>query len=203
MADLAIDDTIDVNISNDDGSKKNTLTTIGSKEAVDVNIAGDDGTPVNGLYICKHLQNGGSNDLAVNGSVTPVVFSRGPATGKRWYISRLILTIQDNGMNYQKFGGLAKLTNGVDVDYDSGGVNLDLLDGTTWKANNELIHFCYDADILTGTIDVLRMRWTFSKGGTFLDLNNTDGDTFNLTVNDNLTNLSDMFAIVQGYEIDE
>ena len=157
MADIN-DLTRNVNIWNDEKSKSVTVTTNGSKEALDVNIAGDDGTPVNGLYISLHLQNGGSNNAGVDGSVTPVVFSRGPGTGKRWYISRLIITIQDTGMNFQKFGGLSTLTNGCDLDYDSGGTNLDLLDGTSWKENNNLVHFCYDADILTGTVDVLRMR---------------------------------------------
>jgi hypothetical protein len=42
MADLAIDDTIDVNIANDAGTKKVTVTTDGSKERLDVdaNVSG-------------------------------------------------------------------------------------------------------------------------------------------------------------------
>jgi hypothetical protein len=188
---------------NPEGSKGVTVTTSGAKEALDVNLTNSDLVPNTGLYISRHLQNGGANDLAVDGSSTPVVFSRGPGTGKKWFIYRIIWTIQDVGMNWQKFGGLSSLTNGVDLDYDTFGVNLDLFDGVAIKANNGFVHYCYDAEINPGTVDVLRVRWTFNKGGTALEMNNADGDTMNFTINDNLTGLTDFFAIVQGYEVDE
>ncbi len=204
---MADDDNVTDNMTiwNQEGDKAVTVTTRDSKEALDVNLAGNDSTPNKGMIVNTHLRNGSNVDMDVNGSSTPKVYTAGPPTGKIWYINRMILSITDTNINWQKFGGIAALTNGVDVDYDTAGVNIDLLDGEPIKINSDWVQFCYDTEVNEGpgTLDVVRVRWTFGKSGTVLQLNNADSDLFRVTINDNLNALTEYHTMIQGYEVDE
>lgn len=183
-----------------DGTNDVTTTPDGTKDRLDVNALV---ATVTGKFISVHLRSGGSADMDVNGSVTPVEFIAGPGTGKKWFVARIIIIMEDVGMNWSKFGGLATLTNGVELEYDSFGVVLDLLDGETLNKNKDFIEYCYDATIEASSTDILKARWSFSASGTFLVMGNTDGDLFTVRVNDNLTGLSYFHIVLQGYEVDE
>ena len=191
-------------LTNPDGTKDVTVTTDGTKERLDVDAHISD-TPHKGKFISDFLRNGGSNSMIVNGSSTPQVFSASPPSGKKWFITRMLLSIEDTNMTWQKFGGISALTNGIEIEYTTEGSNVDLLSGETIKKNSELSRHCYDTDLIigVGTVDLFKGRWTFSKSGTSLLLTNTDSDLFKITVNDNLTNLNAFRVIIQGYEVDE
>ena len=163
-------------------------------------------SPISGLFVSELLRNSTSIDMNVDGSSTPVLFTAGPPAGKKWFISRIIISITDTGMTWQKFGGiLGALTNGVDLEYQSEGTTYDLLDGISIKQNSDWTGFCYDASLAEGpgTLDMFRVRWTFSKSGTFLVLKNDDSDVFTCTVNDDLEDLTEYKTLIQGYEVDE
>jgi hypothetical protein len=180
-----------------------TGTDVGAKHALDVNNAS---SPKKGVFVSRHVFNSGespTHTMNVDGSSTPVVFSVGPASGKRWYITRLIMVLEDVAMNWNKFGGITALTNGVSIDYDDTGSNINLLDIHDIKTNQQFTHWAYDAEINSGSTDVLRVRWTFDKSGTALQMNNANSDTFNITVNDDLTGLITFIGVIQGYEVDE
>lgn len=157
-----------------------------------------------GDYINVHLRDNGNKDLNVNGSITPVEFSAGPPAGKKWFIARMIIVMEDNSMNWKKFAGISGgLTNGLDIEYSEGGVMKDLLDGEPIKTNLDFIEQCYDTEIDSENTDIIRVRWTFSKSGTFLQMNNTHADKMLIRVNDNLSSVDYFHVRIQGYEEDE
>lgn len=159
--------------------------------------------PYKGKYISEKVKNSGSSDMDVDGSVTPVEFMAGPGTGKKWYIARMILTIEDESINHIKFGGLAiPLTNGVDIKITEDGVERTLAEGLI-KTNHEFYQLAYDVTIKSATTDILAMRWTFTKGGTFLRFKNSTSDKFSIIINDDLSALQAFQVIIQGYEVDE
>jgi len=181
-----------------------TSTAEGSKECLDVNLQKDSTNPVNGLFISTFLRDStDSSDMTILGSLgSPQSFYAGPAAGKIWYVSRMIIFMEDNSMSWQKFGGVSELTNGVAMSYDSHNVYHDLLDGETITTNSGFINFCYDGEIDSSSSDILRVRWTFSKSGTFLELDGDDGDQVSADVQDNLSGLAKYRTLIQGYEID-
>ncbi len=77
------------------------------------------GIPLSSLvYFDLAAINGGSENLAVDGSVTPVVFTVGPPASEIWYAYIYELVIQDGGNNTSdRYGGIAGgLTNGLVID---------------------------------------------------------------------------------------
>lgn len=189
------DGTDEVDIIDDSGTKR---------FAVDAKISSNNISDKKGKFILCHLRKSGSPDLNIDGSTTSVEFTNGPGTGKRWFISRMIMTIEDVGMNWQKFGGLPMaLTNGLEIEYTDGGTTTDLLDSDKIKSNRDFIEFCYDGRIEAASTDIFKLRWAFSKAGTFLQMNNADSDVFTVRVNDNLVGLNYFHVTIQGYEVDE
>ena len=66
-------------------------------------------------YFFDYLLNAGSNVMRVDGSVTPVVFSSGPGASENWYVTQIIMILQDGGnLDATDYGAIAGgLTNGV------------------------------------------------------------------------------------------
>ena len=67
----------------------------------------------------EYLENGGSNDMTVNGNVTPVSYEAGPPLGQIWWITSLSLFIQDPGTSADTvFGSLGSaLGDGVLIEW--------------------------------------------------------------------------------------
>ncbi len=148
--------------------------------------------------IYKWLVNGSSRDADVDGSSTPVVFSYvAPA---RCRIYRMIVFIQDSGtFDAEKYGNGVTLTNGISVKQvylDAS--ELDLCDGHDVVSNAGWQAMCHDfAHNAIGTGDeVASVRWTFAKAGRPLTLET--GESFKVTINDNLTGLEAHYFQIQG-----
>ena len=146
-------------------------------------------------YINTYLLNGGSEDMTVNGSSTPVEFSY-TASGDS-SIGRIMLYLESSGaMDSTKFGDLTALGTGVTI----------VCNGTTigtWKDNIDIITSMYDfswaGKAFGKETKVLTGRWTLWKAdsdtrGMELD----DGDVLKAVVNDNLTGLSIFRIRLQG-----
>ena len=170
--------------------------------AVDANITKNTTNPKVGKFISAPVLNGGSPDMNVNGSITPMIFSLTPPINKKWVIHRLLLLIEDNAMSWNKFGGISPLTNGVKIDYDDNAIQTDI-SHTNIKKNRDFVIESYDTNIKSESTDLLSMRWTFKKSGTPLVMLGSTNDEFRFTINDNLTGLIYFHAIIQGYEVDE
>lgn len=153
----------------------------------------------------------GSNFSAnVNGSVTPVNFYAGPASGKVWRIERMIISIEDNAVfNAENYGGISTLSNGILVRKLRSGptdtVILDLLDGRPVTSMVKWASFCYDgqySDFGSGN-NFYEVRWTFSRSGTPLKLSGHNQEKLVVTVRDDLSTLVSHTFHIQGIEEDE
>lgn len=59
------------------------------------------------------FDSGDSDDMTVDGSSTPVVFTMGPPAGETWYLTGALFGIEDSGtLDIEDFGSLPGLTNG-------------------------------------------------------------------------------------------
>lgn len=150
--------------------------------------------------IYKWLVNGATKDMSVDGS-TPVAFvytAPVPAL-----MNRAIIYYRDGGVwTEAKFGSLTALTNGVMFEVHRNGASiLDLFDGLPLKTNSDMSRICFDNDIRSvGSGESYQpARFTFQKAGQALMLRK--GDSLVMTIQDNLAALSEMYCMVQGYQI--
>ena len=63
------------------------------------------------------FENGGSNDMRVNGSTTPVEFTVRASTDVDIFIKTISVRIADASATLNKFGNLAALTNGIEWQF--------------------------------------------------------------------------------------
>ncbi len=85
---------------------------------------------------------GFSNDMRVDGSVTPVIFSAGPPQGTTWQVTALELVLADVNMQFNEFAGLGlTLTNGIlaGVGDITDTINFDYLNGEPIKTNGDFV----------------------------------------------------------------
>lgn len=120
-------------------------------------------------------------------------------------IARMIVSYQDGtGGLGNEYGNLnAALTNGILVQVrarDGSTVRKDLLDGIPVKQNADWARYCYDFQIFkfSGADDIFAARWTFAKSGEPLILE--PGQRLSMIIQDDLTNLTDHYALIQGVE---
>lgn len=185
----------DVTIRNDDGSKIVTITTEASKQRLDV----DANSPYPGKGFTAFLLNGASSAQNVNGSVTPVSFQNGPASGKIWYVVSFSVTMEDTSMNFSKFGGITALTNGWLVKVkENGGSEITV---ATIKKNGDFYTYANNVIIESSTTDILIVQFNpvFNTGATIKLLY---GDYLKTTVNDDLSSLDSFSMLIRGYEVD-
>jgi len=175
MADLNRQGDLQVQIA-DPTTQDIAGVTTDNRLKVDVLMTGNDTHPYKGMFFSYHLKDNGNYDLNIDGSSTPVDFYRGPASGKIWYVSRLLLMMEDTSMDHTKFGGIpGGITNGLDFKVTEDGVERSLVQHSI-KENAEFHHICYDVQITSAVTDVLTVRWTFAKSGTWIRLTGSQSD---------------------------
>jgi hypothetical protein len=154
--------------------------------------------------IFRHLDTDGdgtgTKNANVNGAITPVVFKIQAGENEILELNRMIVHIADNGSILpHTYGALAALSNGLDVGiYDAGDVLIQENE-VPLKANGQWGRVCYDVsfnDRGAGFDGFCQVRWTFSKTGQPMRL--TEGQSFRITVNDDLTGLLEHYFHVQG-----
>ena len=155
----------------------------------------------NGPFTTKAFLNGSSRDMNVDGSGTPVDFTVVPTSSKMFYIARMVIFLEDQSINFNKFGGRAALPNGIDIEIKEGGATRDPLNGESIKENLDMM--AYDADIYSAASDLLIAKIEFLRAGTVIRLEDAESDYVTITVNDDLTTLDSFYIITYGYEVDE
>lgn len=141
----------------------------------------------------------GTKNANVNGVVTPVPFKIVPPAGARYRLHRMMVKISDDAVvSAEKYGGIAALANGIEVEVDLDGDTIDLLDGVPITGNADWGKVCYDTHVVDygAGNNIILVRWTFAKSGAPLSL--TSSDEFRVTVNDDLTGLVEHYFQVQG-----
>jgi hypothetical protein len=166
---------------------------------------------IRSVYLTDNGTSSGANNLAVNGSSTPVPYWVGPPASDRagsdgfssFHVERVIFHIEDSGaFTTVDFGAISNgLTNGCGFDFVSTSTTVDLLDGYPLKTNGDLVHYMYDIrlDAWGGGNGGISARWSFFKiqndgAGMVLE----SGEKLQFTINDDLTGLVDFHIIAQG-----
>ena len=165
-------------------------------------------TPINRIYTVANssvvIANRAMN--VVGTAATPVIYSVDPLPIQSGDIIRLICTMTDNvAMDFEKFGGLAKLTNGVVVRVNNG-------DGTyrviqNFKSNGDIERYAFDRQYFEnngGGVRGFSARMTFGgwdKHGVVIRLDGSLGEKLEIVIQDDLRDLLSMGWIAQGSEI--
>lgn len=151
-------------------------------------------------YFTADGQGTGDNNLAVDGSVTPVVFKAQIPTGfSKFHVERCIFTLRDTGTFLpEKFATLTALTNGCGITYETGDQSIDLLGGHPIKMNCHFARVAFDSTTTGTAVQVLASRWTFWKWGDGpIELENSE--FLELTVNDNLSTIEEFCVVAEGW----
>ena len=164
-------------------------------------------SPINRIYTtAASTLAASSKAMNVDGSVTPVIFSVKPLPLQSGDITRVIVDILDNAdMDFETFGGLSALTNGIVMRINNG-------DGTyrnlwNFKTNGDIIRQAFDYKFETnngGGVRSFASRMTWagaSKHGVAVRLDGALGESLEIIVQDDLTGLSSMQWVGQGSEL--
>jgi len=160
--------------------------------------------PLLAQFLSTNGDGTGTVNANVNGAVTPVVFKISPPATGSIVITRLIVTIRDNGtFSAEKYGVISELANGVEVgrlNDTTDAVEQDLTSGIPITTNASWGRLCYDVDLKTwGAGDsFLLVRWTFAKHGS-CPLLISGGPALGISINDDLTTLVEHHFLVQGF----
>lgn len=130
-------------------------------------------------YFTDDGTSSGSNDMRVDGSVTPVEFYIGAEEGFEVFIKFISIKIADAGAKLDKFGALAALTNGVEFEWQSQKLgSLTIHDGL--KDNLEFFRLSNLSpgivDLSGGGADAAIVSW---------DLSNIFGNPWGLRISEN------------------
>lgn len=155
-----------------------------------------------GGYVYKWLRDDTERNMAVDGSVTPVEYKyTNPGPGSL-QLERMIVYIEDGGSfdsgRYGNSGDPLTVGIGVAIKDAQDAIRLDLLDGEPITTNGEWAAMCYDVthENYGSGNEYIAVRWTFGKAGQALTLR--EGESFVMTVNDDLEFLVKHYAQIQG-----
>jgi len=149
-------------------------------------------------------KSGGGANLAVDGSVTPVVFEYNPPNNYDIEITALSFLFEDT--TAFQFGnkfiltGIGTLANGLLLSTKA--YDLEIPTWQNMKRTRDLIEICSEFNIVTGTTNFMRVKihlpksLRLSRAGTF-----ATPDYLRVTVRDNLTSLDFAEAHFQGVKL--
>lgn len=135
----------------------------------------------------KFLENGGSNNMRVDGSGTPVTFKQGPTvTNEQWSIRELLLTFTADDFSFDglSFGPNPAMTNGFNIVIYKEAVATEVF---VVKQNEDFLRVPGRTPLVnnTGPKDVLGASLSFDG----LILNQATGDEVRINVRDDLTSI--------------
>ena len=166
-------------------------------------------SPINRIFTTTNsTMSHGVHQMNLDGSVTPIVFRVAPTPLQSGDITRIIVEIRDDAdMDFETFGGLPKLTNGLVVRVNNG-------DGTyrniwNFKSNGEIILQAFDHEFAVnkgGGTRGFSSRLTFagqSKHGVTVRLDGALGEALEIIIQDDLTGLTGITWVAQGSELQD
>lgn len=152
-------------------------------------------------YLTTYLVDGGSNDMGVNGAITPVSFAFEPPPDKIFLAARILLYME-SGANFDStnFMHLPALANGLQIN--AAGITL-----TNWQDNIDVILDMFDLASAGVTFGNERRnltgRWTFTRATVQSPLIINSGEMFEALVRDDLSAAGIIFRMkIQGKLID-
>lgn len=159
-------------------------------------VQGTFGTPYEAF-----LEDAGSHDMTVNGSVTPVVFSASANVDSDIVISEFFIYGRDGSIKFSNWLGTSSaLTNGLLIEAKSNNIAFSFPvvfttgDLMAFSSSNS---FSFYADTSSDVLKAVREdTFTLKKSGTFGPVANDD--FFRVTVRDNLTQPDETYAGIRG-----
>jgi hypothetical protein len=138
-------------------------------------------------FVLEFLLDGASDDMLVDGSVTPVEFEKGPTVASEvWSIRELLLTFTADDFSFDgvSFGPNTALTNGIKIEIVKDSVAEEVF---LVKQNEDFLRVPGRTPLInnTGPKDVLGAALSFQG----LVLNQVDGDLVRVTIQDDLTSV--------------
>lgn len=160
------------------------------------------------VFTEKFLTTGLSEDMTVNGSATPVEFFINAHPTKRKVVQLITFSGVTTGVKYGQFLGLnSKLTNGIVVDYKTQDETAsfdevinstdDFEDDWALVPSDFRLTIASGGDHFNSTKDLRNNVIVLEPQGSF----STD-DFIRITINDNLSSISEMNARAKGFLID-
>jgi len=157
------------------------------------------------LPLRVYFENASSNDMRVNGATTPVEFSVDADSEYDKYIKTLSVKLADAGAQFNDFGSLSALTNGVEFIWRSIRVGEQIIhdgikDNIEWfRLANIPISTTSIIDLSGGGADAIVIQIDLAQlfgnpWGLRLEKNTTDKLLFR--INDNLSTGIDEFNII-------
>ncbi len=149
-------------------------------------------------YKTELLVNGGSPDMTVDGSVTPVVFERTFITSEIVFLEKLVLEIRDSGgSGLGDFGSGSALTNGLLIEIQIGGI-IEM--SVVVKTNGELVSaadIIFEITQFQGS-SLLVYNFVFRQP---ISINHNDDDDFiRVTVQDDLSGIQALQMAFKRWE---
>lgn len=156
-------------------------------------------------FIYDFVLAGASIEMAVNGSITPVLFKYTVPAGFQARVTRMVIHLTDAGSNPGDFGGInGGIANGVLIQafHADDVLGLDFLNGTSIQVNGDYAHISgVDIDVKTGVgLDSTVARATITKTGSSLLMD--PGEYIGLTVQDDLTSISGIYRVMVHGNLD-
>jgi len=158
---------------------------------------------VNDLFSEK-VFNGGGSDLAVDGSITEVVFLINADATKAKIINLMTFAGNSSGVKFNQFLSLnSRLTNGILIEIKSDDIitQFELIDSTddlldSWSnvPSDFVLFFAPGADHFNATKDLRGTPFVLKPQGSF-----TIDDFVKVIIRDDLTGISDMDFRVKGF----
>lgn len=151
--------------------------------------------------VIQYLTNNGLNDMAVDGSISPVLFDAVPPVGRKWVVARMLIYYSSNRIFRERgFGHLRALTNGIDIMMNGAAI-------LNWKDNIDITLAMYDADsksVFDKINQSIAGRFTFSRftrpsGG--LTVRPPAG--FAIKIRDDLSSFNVFRALIEGVAFDD
>ena len=156
------------------------------------------------LFAVLATSSGGTNMATSGSTAVPLVYYYQCPASRYAIVQRLNIGIQDVAIDPDKFGGSTLVTKGLKVqayDTNNSSMLIDFTDGLNIKKNWQW-GLLAGVDNQTDNADksnkpsAFNVRWTIGKAGAPLNL--TSGQQIRMTVQDDISDLDEMYVMIQG-----
>lgn len=147
---------------------------------------------------------GGDMNINGDGSSTPIDYYVEALENEKLLVARAMIHVVDFGtFDSGSYGNGITLTNGIQIFYRRGGIDLDVTNGLPVKTNVDWGRWCYDINISSFGIgnEALNARWSLTKYGTPWGIVLEEGDRLGVRLNDDLSGLVEQSIILEGVHL--
>lgn len=151
-------------------------------------------------YLSEYLLDTAARDMAVDGSVTPVLYRYTVPANTEVEINRGLIVLEDGAVAFvpSAFGALGALSNGVEIGVIPSGGSKVIFE--MWNTNREIRDTMFDFDQQFRLDGQYVGRWSFTRDQKDKGLLLTAGDIFEFKIQDDLTGLDYMSFKLKGIQ---